>query len=56
MADHNKSGAWSPTSPGGTTDDSTTMEVGDEDDPLSENQEHVEETVVIPMTAPPENQ
>ncbi|XP_021354731.1 ras GTPase-activating protein 1-like [Mizuhopecten yessoensis] len=56
MADHNKSGAWSPTSPGGTTDDSVTMEIGDEDDPLSETQECVEELVTIPMTAPPENQ
>jgi len=52
MADHNKCA----TSPGGSAEEGGNMEVADDDDPLSENQECVEETLFIGINAIPEKE
>ena len=56
MADNNIAVATAAPSVGQMTEDTGPTETGDDDDPLSENQDHPEETMFITQTAPPENE
>lgn len=56
MADNNSAVETAAPSVGQMTEDTGPTDAGDDDDPLSENQDHPEETMFITQTAPPENQ
>lgn len=56
MADNNSAVVTAAPSVGQMTEDTGPTDAGDDDDPLSENQDHPEETMFITQTAPPENQ
>lgn len=53
MADHN-SGSATCQAPASSPDDSSHADGADDEDPLSENPDCFEETVMIELTAPPE--
>lgn len=56
MADNNSTVVSAAPNVGQMTEDVGPTDPGDDDDPLSENQDHAEETMFISQTAPPENQ